>query len=261
MKKLRSSKNDVPPIDGASGAFDSSYTQPPQVVRSSRSTPNLKKNKKKSGSSRNSSRRNSQDFATSPISDMVATPPPLPNNSPYINYNNNSDENLFYDHTPPLPRSSSQHQLHQQHFQVQQQRHSLRHMKSEPDLPRRMNSNNSTNNSTASNIALQQQKLFQQQQQLNLEWERMQNYQREQLLKHQVNQPSPQPVPFMPMYTNMYYPSPTTTPPSMMGPSSYQQHPYQQQGPATYSSAPYQSYHQQQHNKYKAPYHHPTTKP
>lgn len=164
---------------------DSSYTN--HTVRASRSTPNFKKGKKKSAS-RSSSRRNSQDMTGSTPSESV-TPPPLPHNSPYINYQ--PDEHLYH-----VPRSSSQHQLHQQQLQYhqnQQHRQSLRHMKSEPELPRRSPS--------ASSQQAQQQKLYQQQQQLNMEWERMQSYQREQLLKHQQQQQQmPQLAPMYPMY-------------------------------------------------------------
>lgn len=219
-KPRQQSKNDVPVTNESAvvpRAIDSGYTSSPQVVRSSRSTPNLKKGKKKSNpSSRSSSRRNSRDYTSSPPSEsMVATPPPLPN-SPYLHYNQNSDENLYRSHGhAAIPRSSSQHQLHyqqQQNYHNQENRHSLRHMKSEPELPRRSNSNHST-----SNLAYQQQKFYQQQQQLNLEWERMQNFQREQLLKQNVQSLSQQQVPFMPMYTPMYYPSATSTPPVMVG--------------------------------------------
>lgn len=219
-KPRQQSKNDVPVTNESAvvpRAIDSGYTSSPQVVRPSRSTPNLKKGKKKSNpSSRSSSRRNSRDYTSSPPSELtVATPPPLPN-SPYLHYNQNSDENLYRSHGhAAIPRSSSQHQLHyqpQQHYHNQENRKSLRHMKSEPELPRRSNSNHST-----SNLAYQQQKFYQQQQQLNLEWERMQNFQREQILKQNVQSLSQQQVPFMPTYTPMYYPTATSTPTAMVG--------------------------------------------
>ncbi|CAO3619008.1 unnamed protein product [Mucor hiemalis] len=269
-KTRQQSKNDVPVTNDSAAvprANDSGYTDSPQVVRSSRSTPNLKKGKKKSNpSSRNSSRRNSQDYTNSPTSElMVATPPPLPN-SPYLHYNQNSDENLYYSHGhTALPRSSSQHQLHyqqQQHYHNQENRQSLRHMKSEPELPRRSNSTHST-----SNAAYQQQKFYQQQQQLNLEWERMQSFQREQILKQNAHTLSQQPVSFMPMYTPMYYPTGTNTPPLMVGgmmmdPTQIpqqQQHQHQKYDTfpshsyAMNASAPYNNNYQHQ-NQHKSSY-------
>ncbi|KAG2232343.1 hypothetical protein INT48_002292 [Thamnidium elegans] len=167
-RKLRQSQHEVvaETIPPPPAVEESSYTN--HTVRASRSTPNFKKGKKKTNS-RSSSRRNSQDMTGSTPSES-ATPPPLPHNSPYISYQ--SEENLYH-----VPRSSSQHQLHQQQLQYnqnQQHRQSLRHMKSEPDLPRRSQSANTQQQ-------VHQQKLYQQQQQLNMEWERMQSYQREQL--------------------------------------------------------------------------------
>lgn len=166
-------------------------------VRSSRSTPNLKKklSKKTGSSSKASSRRTSQDFTatSSPPSEMINTPPPLPTQ---------------YHEDYVLPRSNSNHQLAQhqqqvmqQHQQQQQYRQSLRHMRSEPDLPRsghRMNPNAG---------------YHQQQQQLNMEWERMQAYQREQQLKSQY-QKQQQHMSFMPMYPQGYYPNATTGTPN-----------------------------------------------
>ncbi|KAI9267627.1 hypothetical protein EDC94DRAFT_601493 [Helicostylum pulchrum] len=201
---------------------DSSYTN--HTVRASRSTPNFKKGKKKS-TSRNSSRRNSQDMTGSTPSESV-TPPPLPHNSPYISYQ--AEENLYH-----VPRSSSQHQLHQQQLQYhqnQQHRQSLRHMKSEPELPRRTPSANSHQ--------AQQQKLYQQQKQLNMEWERMQSYQREQLLKQQHQQQPP----FVPMYP-MYYKSHGVIDKQYAQPP-YTQPPYTQQQytQPQYTQPPYDPY-------------------
>lgn len=233
MKKLRQNID-----ESATRVIDSGYTEP--TVRSSRSTPNLKKKK----SSRSSSRRNSQDFTSSPPSEMtVATPPPLPN-SPYLNYQqNNSNEKLY---GQGIPRSSSQHQLHyqqQQQVNNQQHRQSLRHMKSEPELPRRSNSHNT-----------QQQKYnHQQQQQLNAEWERMQHY-------HQRNagmkppQQQQQQMPFMPMYP-MYYSNNNQQQMMMVDPNYQQQQQYDPyQGPA-YNQNSQATYQQQHKHKVNHNYH------
>jgi hypothetical protein len=165
-------------------------------VRSSRSAPNLKKkqSKKASNSSKTSSRRTSQDFTATPPSEPINTPPPLPTqfHEEYV-----------------LPRSNSHHQLthqQQQQMMMQQYRQSLRHMRSEPDLPR-----SGAGGGHRMHAGYQQQ----QQQQLNMEWERMQAYQREQQLKNQFQQPQQQQqqhMSFMPMYAHGYYPNtPNTT--------------------------------------------------
>ena len=242
IKKLRQSKTN-PQIahNNTSPADDDMVYDSKKIMRPSRSTPNLKKSKKKNSSSRSSSRRNSQDYTTvSPSSEMmIATPPPLPI-SPH-NYNNsNSEESLSGN---GMPRSNSHNQF--QHHQQQQQKHQLRHMKSEPDLPRRSNSAYSTQT-----VSYQQQKLYQQQQQLDLEWKRMQNFQRELMLKQRVQQqPIPsQPTSYAPMYGSVYYPG-SSTPPVMINPQ-------QQQFPHNYDLYPYpvngdippmsqQQYHQQ----------------
>ncbi|KAG2210857.1 hypothetical protein INT47_000011 [Mucor saturninus] len=240
-KKLRQNYE-----ESATRVIDSGYTGP--TVRSSRSTPNLKKKK----SSRNSSRRNSQDLTSSPPSEMtVPTPPPVPN-SPYLPYHqNNSEENLYNN---GVPRSSSQHQLHyqqQQQFNNQQHRQSLRHMKSEPELPRRSNSH-----TTQQQQQQQQQKYYHQQQQLNAEWERMQNYhQRNSVMKHPPPPPQQQQqqMPFMPMYP-MYYPNNSQQ--MMMVDPNYQQpqqyDPYQ--GPA-YNHNSQVTYQQQHQHKMNQHYH------
>ncbi|KAI8047480.1 hypothetical protein BDF21DRAFT_457322 [Thamnidium elegans] len=233
-RKLRQSQHEVvaETIPPPPAVEESSYTN--HTVRASRSTPNFKKGKKKINS-RSSSRRNSQDMTGSTPSESV-TPPPLPHNSPYISYQ--SEENLYH-----VPRSSSQHQLHQQQLQYnqnQQHRQSLRHMKSEPDLPRRSQSANTQQQ-------VHQQKLYQQQQQLNMEWERMQSYQREQLLKQQHQHQHQQQPPFVPMYP-MYYNShgmmdkPYTQPPYTQPPYTqppFAQPPYTQQ---QYTQPPYDPY-------------------
>ncbi|KAI8098084.1 uncharacterized protein B0P05DRAFT_593455 [Gilbertella persicaria] len=151
-------------------------------VRSSRSAPNLKKNKKKKSSTA-SSRRNSQELSitSTPPSETVMTPPrpPLPNTF--------AQAMMEEDPNHGVPRSNSHHQMMQPH------RHTLRHMKSEPELPKR-------------NIQYQQQ--------LNYEWERMQIHQREQQLKSQYQskfntsqQQQQQQQSYMAMYAPVYYPT------------------------------------------------------
>lgn len=231
-KKLRQNYD-----ESATRVTDSGYTTP--AVRSSRSTPNLKKKK----SSRSSSRRNSQDLTGSPPSEItLSTPPPLPN-SPYLNYQqDNSNENLYGN---GVPRSSSQHQLHyqqQQQFNNHQHRQSLRHMKSEPELPRRSNS-----------TSTQQQKHYHhQQQQLNAEWERMQTYhQRSSVMKPPP--PQQQQMPFMPMYP-MYYPN-NSQQMMMVDPNYRQQQQYDPyQGPA-YNHNSQMTYQQQHQQKVNHNYH------
>ncbi|KAL0140894.1 hypothetical protein V8B55DRAFT_1511327 [Mucor lusitanicus] len=180
-----------------------------------------KQSSKKMGksTSRSSSRRNSQETCTPP-SELISTPPPLPSN-----YEEEHHYHLprSYSHqqmhpassspAPPLPNTQHHHYQHPQQQNRQYQRQSLRHMKSEPELPRRS------------------QYLPAQQQQLNSEWERMQVHQREQQLKKQYLQGghsnslpaistshAQQPMPYMPMYTSpVYYPS---MPPASMMPYS-----------------------------------------
>lgn len=245
-RKKKSTKKLRQNYDESVTRVDSGYTEP--TVRSSRSTPNLKKKK----SSRNSSRRNSQDLTSSPPSEMtVPTPPPVPN-SPYLQYHPTHSEENLYHHA--VPRSSSQHQLHyqqQQQLSQHQHRQSLRHMKSEPELPRRSNSH-----TTQQQYQQQQKYQHQQQQQLNAEWERMQNYhQRHSVMKPPSGpQQQQQQMPFMPMYP-MYYPN--TNQPMMMVDPNYSQpqqyDPYQ--GPA-YNQNSQVTYQQQQQQQYKPyPYH------
>ncbi|ORE02926.1 hypothetical protein BCV72DRAFT_233830 [Rhizopus microsporus var. microsporus] len=155
-------------------------TEHRRTMRSSRSTPNLKKSKKKSSHSR----RNSQDHSAS-------TP------------SSSSD----YPLTPPLPHHQQQQLLqHQQQLQLQMQHHPqqlyqqqghlpqqpIRHMKSEPELIHRRKT----------------QQMMQHQQQLQHEWDRMQAYQREQQLKLMQQQQ------YMSMYPVMYYNQPMMMQPS-----------------------------------------------
>ncbi|CAO0802171.1 unnamed protein product [Mucor circinelloides] len=256
MKKLRQKQQ---------GSVDGSDTNHRQI-RSSRSAPNLKKkqsSKKMSKStSRSSSRRNSQETCTPP-SELISTPPPLPSNYEEEHHyhlpRSYSHQQMHPVSSPPPPLPSTQQQQQQQHYHHhpqqqnrQYQRQSLRHMKSEPELPRRS------------------QYLPAQQQQLNNEWERMQVHQREQQLKKQYLQSGhnnslpaistshhpQQPMPYMPMYsTPVYYPS---MPPSMMpysagsGMDAYNSAPpqQQQQQDAAHRASMMSSYYQQPQGYY-----------
>ncbi|KAI8372397.1 hypothetical protein BD560DRAFT_434293 [Blakeslea trispora] len=203
LKKSRQKAADTESVGataaGEEGGARANYRQ----VRSSRSAPNLKKKptSKKSShkSSNSSSRRNSQDYATitsTPTSEVVKTPPPLPT-VPVLN--EEDQQNGLRSNTYPVPAQYQQQPI---------QRGPVKHMRSDPDLHKR-------------NTQYQYQ-----QQHLTQEWERMQIHQREQQLKnHYQNKFAQQPVSsqipvqqqqqqqqqqqgsYMAMYSPMYYPN------------------------------------------------------
>ncbi|CAO3655298.1 unnamed protein product [Mucor fragilis] len=249
------------------GSVDGSSDTTQRQIRSSRSAPNLKKkqsSKKMSKSaSRSSSRRNSQETCTPP-SELISTPPPLPSNYEEEHHyhlpRSHSHQQMHQVSSPPAPPlpQTQHHQHYYQHPPQQQsrqyQRQSLRHMKSEPELPRRS------------------QYLPAQQQQLNSEWERMQVHQREQQLKKQYLQSghsnslpaistshAQQPMPYMPMYSSpVYYPS---MPPGMMpysgssGMDTYNTPPPHVQQDAAHRASMMSSYYQQPPQGYYHPSH------
>ncbi|GAN01214.1 hypothetical protein MAM1_0005d00646 [Mucor ambiguus] len=255
MKKLRQKQQQQQ--QQQQGSVDGSSDTNQRQIRSSRSAPNLKKkqsSKKMSKStSRSSSRRNSQETCTPP-SELISTPPPLPSNYeeehhyhlPRSSSHQQMHQTSSSSPAPPLPHT--QHHHYYQHAQQQNrqyQRQPLRHMKSEPDLPRRS------------------QYLPAQQQQLNSEWERMQLHQREQQLKKQYLQGghsnslpaistshAQQPMPYMPMYASpVYYPS--MPPPSMIpysgstGMDVYNTQPQPQPDTGAHRASMMSSYYQQ----------------
>ncbi|KAI8997881.1 hypothetical protein BDB01DRAFT_846482 [Pilobolus umbonatus] len=281
-------------------------------MKVSRSTPSS--TRKKSKKSPKSSRRNSQDHTPPPFSTSTPTnnnavppldlPPSVPTNVPFKSnedHHNHHPQPQYQPHHTAVPRSNSQTHLAYQHHPQP-----IRHMKSEPELPRHRKSefNHPPPTSMTPPQAFyqqqqqqQQQQQHQQQQQLRYEWEMMQAHNRDQhgkkqhkqqhkqhqpqqQQKHQSQQlpqqqqhsqqhPQQQGMPYVQMYSPMYYSSGTPTNmspispmtpsmvpynPGMVDPSMYnQQQPQQQQ---TYPllkdpRGPMNTYNAHKHSSYR----------